>query len=283
MNLRKKLALIVLCPVLLCGFAACSGETPDETDATPMVEATVTPVPTVTPAPTATPKPTATPIPTPKPGAEVTVRFYAPLILTDLNAIEATDAMDFLNKLSAYAWSKNGTATETAMLDETASDYFRKAGESLMQNGVVSESAKELVDKNATVSCNGWYDKNRSWYDSTYFIDKSNYYSNFSSKTFSDLGIQNGEALEVYATYTVKTGTEAKAYMPCILDVQLEMGFFKTTMTYMMAMPIWERIVLPELDGYTLEWVDNGMTMSPEKIRIFDETINHYTLVVKPK
>ena len=246
-------------------------------------EATATPEPTATPRPTATPKPTATPVPTPKPGAEVTVRFYAPLVLKDLNAIEATDALDFLNKLSVYAYPKNGTATETAMLNETASDYFRTAGESLMQNGVVSESAKECVDESATVSCNGWFDKNRSWYDSTYFIDKSNYYSNYSSKTFADLGIQKAEVLEVFATYTVKTEEGAKAYMPCILDVQLEMGFFKTTMTYMMAMPIWERIVLPELDGYTLEWVDNGMTMSLEKIRIYDETINHYTLVVKPK
>ena len=246
-------------------------------------EPTATLKPTATPEPTATPKPTATPIPTPKPGAEVTVRFYAPLILKDLNAIEATDALDFLDKLSVYAWPKNGTATETAMLGETASDYFRAAGEYLMQNGVVAESAKEYVDETATVSCNGWYDKNRSWYDSTYFIDKSNYYSNYSSKTFSDLGIQKGEVLEVFATYTVKTEAGTKAYMPCILDVRLEMGIFKTTMTYMMAMPNWERIVLPKLDGYTLEWVDNGMTMSQDKIRIYDETINHYTLVVKPK
>lgn len=244
---------------------------------------TVTPEPTTTPAPTATPKPTATPVPTPKPGAEVTVKFYAPLILKDMSTIEATDAMDFLNKMSVYSWPKKGTATETAMLNERASEYFKNAGEVLLQNGVISDGAKEILGEDATVSCNGWYDKNRSWYDSAYFIEKSDYYSNFSSKTFADLGIQKGETLEVYATYTVKTADGTTAYMPCILDVQLDMGIFKTTMTYMMAMPIWERILLPELPGYTMEWQDNGMIMSSDKIRIYDETINHYTLVVKPK
>ena len=213
----------------------------------------------------------------------MTVRFFAPLILKDLSAIEATDAMDFLNKMSAYAWKKEGLATETAMLKETAGDYLRAAGEDLLQNGVVADSAKAFFGENATVSCNGWYDKNRSWYDEKFFMDKSTYYSNYGNKTFSDLGLQKGEVLEVFATYTVNTGSETKAYVPCILDVQLQMGFITMKSTYVMAMPIWERIVLPELDGYTLEWVDNGLTMSPDKIRIYDETINHYTLVVKPK
>lgn len=252
-------------------------------EVTVVPETTTTPEPTTTPAPTATPKPTATPVPTPKPGAEVTVKFYAPLILKDMSTIEATDAMDFLNKMSVYSWPKKGTATETAMLSERASEYFKNAGEVLLQNGVISDSAKEILGEDATVSCNGWYDKNRSWYDSAYFIEKSDYYSNFSSKTFADLGIQKGETLEVYATYTVKTADGTTAYMPCILDVQLDMGIFKTTMTYMMAMPIWERILLPELPGYTMEWQDNGMIMSSDKICIYDETINHYTLVVKPK
>ena len=85
MKLRKKLALMVLCLVLLCGFAACSGESPEETDVTPTAAvtatiapteetknpATETPAPTQTPVPTATPEPTATaePTATPEPTA----------------------------------------------------------------------------------------------------------------------------------------------------------------------------------------------------------------------
>jgi len=263
-----------------------STESPDPTEApvpTASPDSTEVPEPTASPDPTEVPVPTVTPVPTPKPGAEVTVKFYVPLILKDMSTIEATDAMDFLNKMSVYSWPKKGTATDTAMLNERTSEYLKTAGENLLQNGAVSDSAKSFFGEDVTVSCNGWYGKNRSWYDSTYFIDKSDYYSNFSSKTFSDLGIQKGETLEVYATYTVRSEEGTKAYVPCVLDVQLDMGIFKTTMTYMMAMPIWERIVLPELPGYTLEWVDNGLIMSPDKIRIYDETINHYTLVVKPK
>ncbi len=104
MKLRKIVALTVLCPVLVFGFAACSGETPEETDATPTVgitatvapvedesntnpatettaptstleptkaptltkvpETTATPKPTETPEPAATLEPTATPEPT---------------------------------------------------------------------------------------------------------------------------------------------------------------------------------------------------------------------------
>ena len=252
-----------------------------EPTATPVP--TATSEPTATPVPTATPKPTVTPIPTPKPGSEVTIRSFAPIILKDLSAIEAKDAMDFLNKLSEYQWPSKGTATETAMLDETASDYFSKMGNQVVQGGAVADSARAFYGADATVSCNGWYDSNRTWYDSTYFIDKHTYYSNFSSKKFTDLGVYTGEELEVYATYTINTGDKTIAFVPCILDVQLQLGIINPTMRYMMAMPVWERIVLPEIDGYSLEWVDDGKIMSPDKIRIFDEMINHYTLVVKPK
>ena len=80
MKLRKKLAFMVLCPVLLCGFAACSGETPDELDVTPTAEVTATvapeatekPAPTATPESTATPEPTATPVPTATPAPTAT-------------------------------------------------------------------------------------------------------------------------------------------------------------------------------------------------------------------
>ncbi len=252
-----------------------------ELTATP--EPTATPTPTATPELTATPKPTVTPIPTPKPGAEVTIRGFAPVILKDLSAIEATDAMDFLSKLAEYQWPSKGNITEGAMLAETAGDYFNEIGSRVVQSGDVAESAKAFYGENAVVSCNGWYDGNRTWYDGTFYMDKHIYYSNFSSKKFADLGVQKGEALEIYATYTIKNGDETIAFVPCILDVQIQLGIFNPTMRYMMAMPVWERIVLPEIDGYSLEWMDDGKIMSPDKIRIYDEMINHYTLVVKPK
>ena len=61
------------------------------------------------------------------------------------------------------------------------------------------------------------------------------------------------------------------------------MGFITTKMSYVMCLPISERIILPEVDGYELKWVDNGMTISDEKIKIYDGMINKYTLLVTPK
>ncbi|MDD5899351.1 MAG: hypothetical protein PUC73_00350 [Lachnospiraceae bacterium] len=248
-----------------------SSEPTKEAEPTPSSEPTKEAEPTKAPDPTATPKPTATPIPTPKPGAEVTIHFYAPLIVKDLSEIEAADAMEFLNKMSEYAMEDMGTATETAMLSEVASEYFNAAEKSLLKSGTVMESAEACYGEGVSVMCIGWYS------------EYGRYYSTVSSETFAELGVEKGAELNLYAAYTVMLDGRGVAYTPCILDVNVQMGFLNPTMKYMMAMPIWERVVLPELDGYTMEWVDNGVIMSPTKIRIFDGKINRYTLVVKPK
>lgn len=249
-------------------------ETPAPTE-TPIPTATLSPIetpePTETSVPTATPKPTVTPAPTPKPGAEVTIHFFAPLIVKDLSQIEAEDAIGFIEKMSEYAMSDIGTATETAMLDEIASDYFNAAEKSLLKDGSVLASAKACYGEDVTVYCIGWYS------------EYGRFYSTLNDKTFAELGVSKGQELNLYASYTVMVGGSGVAYTPCVLDVNLQLGFLNPTMKYMMAMPIWERVVLPELDGYTMEWLDNGVIMSPTKIRIYDGKINRYTLLVKMK
>ena len=249
-------------------------EKPELTEAaepTKTLEPTETPEPTATPVSTVAPEPTATPIPTPKPGAEVIIHFYAPLIVKDLSEIEAADAMEFLSKMSEYAMEDMGTATETAMLSEVASEYFNAAEKSLLKSGTVMESAVACYGEGVSVMCTGWYG------------EYGGYYSTISSETFAELGVEKGAELNLYAAYTVMINGRGVAYTPCILNVNVQMGFLNPTMKYMMAMPIWERVILPELEGYTMEWVDNGVIMSPTKIRIFDGKINRYTLVVKPK
>lgn len=221
----------------------------------------------------------------------MTVKFFTPLILKDLNEIEATDAMEFMNKLSEYTWNKEGNATETAMLNETVSEYLNLAEKSLMATGEVQRSAEVFFGDEVRVSSNGWYDLNKTdvyvSYDSngrpSMEEERSVFYSSFSKNSFSDLQIKKGETLEVFSAYTVQTSGKATAYAPCFLDVQFEMGFLKMKMTYIMAMPVGERITLPELDGYSLEWVDDGTLLSPDTVRIVPQKINRYTLVVKMK
>jgi len=194
--------------------------------------------------------------------------------------------MDFLSQMSAYSMPNKGMMTETAMLTDETGEYFNLAETGIVQMGEVLEHAKTRYGEDVVVTANGWYDSEKTHMvevENGVFVPRIIYYSNRSEKSFEDYGIGKGDEILAFANYWVEMDGKLTLYNPCILDVQLDLGIFKTTMTYLVAMPVKERIVLPKLDGYTLEWVENNNTMSSEKIRIIDGMINRYTLVVKPK
>ena len=277
----------------------------EEPEATATVAPTEVPEPTATPVPTATPKPTSKPTPTPaptsKPGAELTIRFFAPKILNSLDSIVAKDALDFINQMNEYLMPEKGMMTETAMLTDSIAEYFKTAETNIVQEGEVLENARVRYGEDVVVTANGWYDSEKMYdvevqkdiFLNPVYERRIIYYSSRSEKNFEYFAviedeewipvIKKGDEIFVFANYWVEMNGKKTLYNPCILDVQLDLGIFKTTMTYLVAMPVKERIVLPKLDGYVMEWVEDENTMSSEKIRIIDGMINRYTLVVKPK
>lgn len=176
--------------------------------------------------------------------------------------------MGILDILSEYAWQQNGTASEVVSLEEPVNSYFTEAEERLVQNGAVLTSAIEAYGEGTTVNCDGWYDGN------------GRYYSKYGGELFSDTGMQEGDVLELYAVSNVQTGSENVIYVPCILDVELRLGFLNPTMIYMMGMPEGSPVMLPEIEGYTLQWTRNGEVLSTDTITVNDGFVNRYGLQI---
>lgn len=187
--------------------------------------------------------------------------------------------------MSAYSMPNKGMMTETAMLTDSTGEYFKLAENRIVQMGEVLEHAKTRYGEDVVVTANGWYDSEKTHMvevEKDVWLPRIIYYSGRSEKSFEEYGIEKGDEILAFANYWVEMDGKLTLYNPCILDVQLDLGIIKTTTTFLVAMPVKERITLPKLDGYTLEWVENDNTVSPEKIRIIDGKINRCTLVVKP-
>lgn len=230
------------------------------------------PTPTLAPTPTLTPTlvPTPIPTPTPTPAATITLKYYVPRIMKDLNGIVAEDAMDILNELSEYTlWTETGATVEVVSMEEQVSPRLMATTETLVTQGEILSGAVALYGEGTTVSCDGWYDSN------------GKYFSIYGGELFSNLGIPEGGTLELYASYTVCTDTGNITYVPCILEADVKLGFFNPKPVYMMALPAGEQVTLPEVEGYTLSWMQNGAPLSSDTITISNGFVNRYGLVVK--
>jgi len=208
--------------------------------------------------------------PTPAVQGSVTVQFYIPLVMRDLDTMVAGDAFDVMSQLSDYECPDKGTGSEKASLQEPAGRVLMTAAASYVDGGRVLDSARTAYGTGTTVRCTGFYDT------------KGNFYSTSEAKSFAEYGWSAGDTVDLYAAYTIYGPTGTYSYVPCKLKVDIKVLLFTYKKNYMMGMPAGETIMLPEVDGFSLSW-SSGPNRSGDSIRIDDKGINSAHLVVKMK
>lgn len=194
------------------------------------------------------------------------MKYFAPSVMNNFNEIELKSAKDLIEILAPYSRSADGTFAEAVLLTEGISPRLKPAAERLIDRGLEA-GAVEAYGAGTTVFCDGWYDVN------------GKYYSIYGGETFSNLGVSVGGTLELYATYRVNASNGATTFIPCILELEVQMGNSVTKMTYLMGMPAGAGLTLPKAEGVTFGWKQNGTILSSDTITLSGGNVNRLELV----